>query len=152
MEIRPLKMHEVILCVPFGQKFHTELKLAGTFIPDVFVNNWLSFLSSYPSVILSLWHEEQLVGGLGGMITPDLNDLRPCAQEFFWFVDPAHRVGTGAIRLLKAFEAWATEKQAVEIRMVHMISPQDAQLERVYHKLGYTRVEICYRKSLVKES
>ena len=31
--IRPLKPHEIHLCVPFGQAFHEELNLAGQFTP-----------------------------------------------------------------------------------------------------------------------
>jgi len=147
-DIRPLKPREIHLCVPFGQAFHEELNLPGKFVPEVFVDNWMTFLANYPSVILSLWKDGELAGGLGGLIAPDLYDARPYAQEFFWFIGKAYRGGTGAIRLLNAFEAWARERLVSEIRMVHMVSSQEDQLERLYTRLGYVKVEVCYRKQL----
>jgi len=150
-EIRPLKPHEIHLCVPFGQAFHEELHLAGQFIPQCFVDNWLLFLASYPSVILGLWKDETLIGGLGGMVAPDLYDGRNYAQEFFWFIGKDHRSGTGALKLLRAFERWAVDQQAVEIRMVHLTGVQADDLDAFYRKLGYTQVEVCYRKPLMKD-
>lgn len=150
-EIRPLKPHEIHLCVPFGEAFHAELKLAGQFIPQCFVDNWLTFLASYPAVIFGLWKDGQLCGGLGGMIAPDLYDGRLYAQEFFWFIGKAHRSGTGALKLLRAFERWAIDRKAVELRMVHLVGEQAPDLEAFYRALGYAKVEVCYRKPLVKD-
>lgn len=147
--IRPLKPHEIHLCVPFGEQFHQELQLAGQFLPQCFVDNWLLFLASYPSTILGLWQDEDLIGGLGGMIAPDLYDGRLYAQEFFWFIGQTHRRGTGALRLLRAFEQWAIDRQATELRMVHLVGAQETALETLYEKLGYAKVEVCYRKPLV---
>lgn len=147
-DIRPLKVHEIHLCTPFGEQFHQELHLPGQFIPEHFVNTWLMLLSSCPSTILGLWQEDTLIGGLGGMIAPDLYDGRLYAQEFFWFIGKPHRHGTGALRLLRAFEQWARDHQATEIRMVHLVGSQEVSLEALYRKLGYATVEVCYRKPL----
>lgn len=147
--IRPLTVEEIPLCIPFGQAFHAEMQLPGAFLPDTFVKNWTTFLSQFPAVILGLFKDGALVGGISGMMTPDLFDARLTAQEFFWFMDAAHRSGTGAMRLLKSFEAWGKERGAVEMRMVHMVGKNDAQLERIYKKLGYRTLEVCYVKPLV---
>ncbi len=146
MHIRPLTIDEIPLCAPFGQKFHAEMGLPGAFIPDVFTGMWRFFLKEHTAVILSLWKDDVLTGGLGGMISPDPLDARLMATEFFWFMDPTHRNGTGGMRLLTAFEAWAKEKGAVEVRMVHLIGKHDVQLGRVYEKRGYHLIEMCYRK------
>lgn len=148
IDIRPLKAHEIHRCVPFGEQFHQELQLPGQFIPQCFVDNWLLFLASYPAAILGLWQDEELTGGLGGMIAPDLYDGRLYAQEFFWFIGKAHRHGTGALRLLRAFEQWAHDHRATEIRMVHLVGAQETGLETLYQRLGYAKVEVCYRKPL----
>lgn len=149
--IRPLKIHEVHDCVPFGQAFHDELKLAGSFIPQCFVDNWITFLSTYPAVIFGLFNDGALIGGLGGMVAPDLYDARLYAQEFFWFIGKEHRSGSGALRLLRAFEQWAIEKQATELRMVHLVGDQANDLEAFYRSLGYVKVEVCYRKPIPKK-
>ncbi len=149
--VRPLKVHELHDCVPFGQAFHEELRLAGSFVPQHFVDNWITFLASYPAVIFGLFKDDVLIGGLGGMIAPDLYDGRLYAQEFFWFIGKEHRVGSGALRLLRTFERWAIDRQATEIRMVHVVGTQADDLEAFYRSLGYAKVEVCYRKPLPKK-
>jgi hypothetical protein len=151
VEIRPIKAHEIHLCVPFGEAFHAELHLAGEFIPECFVTNWLMFLASDHAVILGLWKDGALIGGLGGMLAPDLYDGRLYAQEFFWFIGKDHRSGTGALRLLRAFEQWATARHATELRMVHLVGEQADDLDAFYKKLGYATVEVGYRKPLMKD-
>lgn len=149
MEIRPLTIEELPLCLPLGQRFHAEMQVPGTFRPEVFRENWHTFLTgSFPAVILGLFHSGVLVGGFGAMICPDLFDGRSAAHEMFWFVDAEYRSGLGAIRLLKAFESWAVQHGAVEARMIHLVGQRDDQLERIYTKFGYARLEIAYRKSL----
>lgn len=149
--IVPLRAHELHLCVPFGHEFHSELNLPGEFIPDCFVNTWLGFLSSFPSVILGMWKEGALVGGIGGIVAPDLYDGRLYAQELFWFVGKAYRHGSGAIRLIKEFEQWALSKRAVEVRMSAFAGPESDHIRAVYEKLGYAKLEVGYYKVLPKE-
>lgn len=148
LSLSMLSLEELASCVPFGQKFHAEMKLPGAFIPDVFMKNWTMFLTAYRSVIWTLRKGDELIGGLGGMIVPDLLDGRQCAHEFFWFIDQAHRTGTGAIRLLDRFEAWGSEQGAVEVRMVHLVGNHDEQLKRIYEKRGYRCIEMNYCKPL----
>lgn len=148
LELAPLGLDELESCVPFGQKFHAEMGLPGEFRPDVFLKNWTAFLTAYRAIIWTLRKNGELVGGLGGMMVPDLLDGRQCAHEFFWFVDKAHRTGTGAIRLLNRFESWAKEQGAVEVRMVHLVGNHDDQLKRIYEKRGYRCIELNYCKPL----
>ena len=147
--IRPLTIDELPLCVPFAQEFHEELKLPGKMIPEIFMKNWTTFLTTYPSVILSLWKEEVLLGGLGAMIVPDLFDGRLCGHEMFIFIRKSERGGSGFLRLLKAFRAWWIERGAVEGRLAHMEHAEtDEALDRLYRKLGYRPIERSYVESL----
>lgn len=149
--IRPLTLLEIPLCVPMGQRFHAELEVPGRFDPDVFIKTWTTFLTSYPSVILGWWKDEELVGGIGGLMTPDLFDGRVTATEMFWFVDATHRGGTGSIKLIRAFEEWASTQGAVEARLCylhHRDAETDTQFRRVYDRLGYTALETSYLKPL----
>ena len=146
--VQRLTLEELPRCVPFAKAFHSELRLPGDFRPEVFLKNWTTFLTTYPAVIFTLRKGEALVGGIGGMIVPDLLDGRLCAHEFFWFVDAAHRTGTGAIRLLNRFEEWAAKEGAVEVRMVHLVGNHDEQLGRIYTKRKYRLQELCYWKAL----
>jgi GNAT superfamily N-acetyltransferase len=151
-EIHSLSIHELHLCAPFGEAFHREMKLPGEFIGQKFVDSWISILSTIPSTILLLRHHHEVIGGLGGAITPDLNDGRLCAQELFWFVDPQHRGGSGSVRLVQAFEEWAVSKGAVEMRMVRLLTGGDTErLDGFYTKRGYGKLEMHYWKPLKKE-
>lgn len=148
LTIAPLSLKQLRLCVPFAQRFHAEMNLPGQLLETVWLKNWTTFLTTYPATIHALWKGEALIGGLGGLIVPDLLDGRLCANEMFWFMHPEHRTGTGALRLLNAFEAWGRAQGAVESRMIHLVGHHDAQLKRIYEKRGYTCLELCYRKPL----
>jgi hypothetical protein len=150
--IRPLALDELPLCVPFAQAFHQELQLAGKMIPEVFVRNWEKFLTTIPSVILSLWKDDQLIGGLGAIIVEDLNDGRLCASEMFLFMNHEHRGGTGLLRLLRAYKRWAFEQGAVEARITHMNHPPTNEaLDRLYRHLGGRLIEQYYSIPLREE-
>lgn len=60
-------------------------------------------------------------------------------SELAWWVDPVHR-GHG-IRLLRAAESLAKEQGA----WMQMIAPT-TDLERVYEKLGYAKLETAYTR------
>jgi GNAT superfamily N-acetyltransferase len=147
--IRPLAPAEYPLMVPMGQRFHAEMQLPGAFIPEVFLKNWQAYTASgFTAVVLSLWKGPVLAGGFGAMLCPDLLDGRLTATEFFWFMDPEHRFGMGAIRLIRAFEAWAAEHGAVEARIAHLARHNAEQLQRIYTKLGYAPLDVSYVKAL----
>ena len=149
--VRPLTVEELPLCVEAAQAFHDEMGLDGTFAPEGFLKHWAFFLTSCPAVIFGLWKDDGLVGGFGAMLAPDINTSRLVANEFFWYVNQEHRGGTGALRLLKAFEAWGTEKEATVFRLVHLLGPeettQEAKLSSLYTKLGYHPVELTWQKT-----
>lgn len=149
LRIRPLTIEELPLCVPFGQAFMQEKKVPGEFSPETFLKNWALFLSAYPSVIFGLWEGRQLVGGIGGMIFPDLNTGTPCAIEFFWYVDKDYRNTIGAAKLPLAYRQWAKEHGAKRFRMVHLLDdgedPKAVKLDRFYRKtLKLRPVEVCF--------
>jgi len=157
LRVRTLMLEELPLCLPFAQAFYTEMKLPGVFRSEVFLRTWSMFLSPpYTGEILSLWKDGELIGGLGVLLAPDQNDGRLAANEFFWYIDPAHRGGTGALRLLKRFEQWAVERGAVECRLVHLLtggemeSPHSIKLATLYRTLGYRPVEVAWLKPLTR--
>lgn len=142
--LRHLAQEELPLCIPHGIAFHAEFKLPGKFVPDVFLKNWNRFYDLGMGTVASLWHEQELVGGLGGIVSHDLFDDRRVATEIFWFVAAAHRGGSGGLRLLKMYEDWAFAQGAVETRLVYLVGgPHD------YARLGYQQVEIGWAKPLV---
>lgn len=148
--IRPLRADELPQCCVHGKAFHAEFQLAGEFIPDVFLRNWRMFYDRGLGCVFALWHDDHLVGGLGGLLAPDLFDDRLCAHEIFWFIDRAYRQGRGALRLLDAYETWAFEHGAVEVRLVYLNGGEhDEGLHRCYARRGYKIRETGWYKPLV---
>lgn len=146
--VRPLCIKELPLCVPHGEAFHREMQLPDTFASALFLENWTTFLSAYDAVILGLWQGEELIGGLGAMIAPNLNTGVLVATELFWFIAAAHRGGTGGLRLLRAYLAWARAHGAVRCQLAHFLdsleSPRDGQFARLFTKMGGRPLEMFW--------
>ena len=142
--IRPLTVEELPLCVEGAQDFHREFDLPGQLIPEVFIRNWTTFLTTYTATILTAWKDDRLLGGLGALVHPDLNDGRLVATEMFWYILQDAR-GTDAWKqLLEAFIVWG-ELHATETRLVHMIGGKhDKALDRIYCRKGYRPLELGY--------
>jgi len=141
--IRPLTVDELPLCVAGAEGFHREFDLPGTVIPAVFVANWTTFFTTCRSTIFSAWRGDDLIGGLGAIVSPDFHDGRLVATEMFWYVRPEARGGMAAVRLLKRFIEWG-DTYAEETRLVHMLGGHDESLDRLYRKLGYRPLEVAY--------
>jgi len=67
------------------------------------------------------------------------------AKETVWWIDPAHR-GTAAVRMLDAYEAWATEQNCKFVGMAGM--GQDPTVGKLYERRGYRAAETHYLKAL----
>lgn len=62
------------------------------------------------------------------------------ARETVWWIDPAHRGGTAAVRMLAAFEQWAFEEMGCAFAgLAGMAS--DPRVGRLYERRGYRHVE-----------
>lgn len=72
----------------------------------------------------------------------------PCVIETFWYVDPAVRGGSTAIRLMSEAERWARERGAQVLQMVAPFGA--AAVCGIYRKLGYVPVESSWQKRLVE--
>jgi GNAT superfamily N-acetyltransferase len=94
--------------------------------------------------ILVTTRGEDVVGMIGLVAYPHPFSGQRAVVELFWWVDPEHRTGGDGIRLLRAAEAWARKASA---RHIQMIAP-NGDVERLYQRLGYTRVEVAFQRSL----
>jgi len=146
--IWPLTVEELPRAACYGQAFYAETGAHGTFRVDFFVEIWTALITSGAGVILGLYVEEELVGGLAAMVAPDMYDGRATATEFFWYTTPEHRQGTYPIRLIRAYEQWARDKGVAptDIRMASLAGENEEQLDRLYRKLGYRLLERHYEK------
>lgn len=129
-----------------GASFYEEGKLPGRFDAAYWQRSWTELLQNGVGVIFGLWHDEMIVGALGGVLFPDPNTGEPVATEFFWYVRPEAR-GAG-LKLLPEFERWAVEAGAARVHMVHLLKLAPEKLGRLYQRRGYTPTETLYVKTL----
>lgn len=146
--IRPVMLEDLPKCLPFGQAFMTEKQVPGRFSPETFLKAWTSFLASGQGIIYGLWNGEDLAGGLGGFVYPDLNTGETCAIEAFWYVGKDDRGTTWPVRLVHAFRKWGKKHGATRFRMIHLLmegeDPSTVKLAGYYQKIGLRPIEVVY--------
>lgn len=82
---------------------------------------------------------------MGHSFEHDFGPVR-VAQERVWWIDPAHRGGTAAVRMLDAFEAWARKQGCAFVGMAGM--GDDPAVMKLYRRRGYVGAETHCLKSL----
>ena len=84
-----------------------------------------------------------VVGGILGVVAEMWASYERSATEVAWFVDKQYR-GRGALKLLRSFEDWAESKDADYITVADIQGI--ANLEPLYKRKGYSKVETSYSK------
>lgn len=68
------------------------------------------------------------------------------AKESMWWIEPNHRGGTAAIRMLSALEAWARDRHCQFVGVAGM--GDDPRVGALYERRGYRGAEVHYLKAL----
>jgi GNAT superfamily N-acetyltransferase len=66
------------------------------------------------------------------------------AKETVWYITPAHR-GRGGLRMLDAYEAWASSIGCAAVGMAALVSND---VSRIYERRGYSAAEMHFVKPL----
>lgn len=120
--------------VEMGRKFHAQSGLPFGFDEGAVVDLLAGMIESPAAEILMTDR-----GAIGGVLNPAYCDSSwIMAVELFWWAE-----GDG-LALLKAFEDWAAEMEASEIRMTSIYDLPRA--DRLLRRKGYGPTEISYSK------
>lgn len=120
--------------IEMGREFHSVSGVASPFDPE----------AAKATLTAMIWNPAAVVlvserGGIGGALVPSyVATSWVMAVEMFWWAR-----GDG-LPLLRAFEAWADEQGAQEVRMTTLTALPRA--DRILKRLGYAPVEISYTK------
>ena len=68
------------------------------------------------------------------------------ARETVWWIDPAHRGGTAAVRMLDAYETWAAAQGCRFVGMAGM--GNDPAVASLYQRRGYVHAETHFLKAV----
>ncbi len=92
--------------------------------------------------------EGEVIGAVGAVVASLFFNLKiKTANEFFWYVDPAHRGQRTALRLYLALEQWAKEK-GVDVLGMAALKNSPQAVRDYYAKAGFHESETSYMKRL----
>ena len=103
-------------------------------------------IDSEDYVVLVLEVNGSIEGGIVGACIAPWMMSESFAVELAWFVRKSSRDGRGAIKLVKAYEAWAKSKGVTKICMSDLTKLQG--LGKLYNRLGYSLTETSYIKEV----
>lgn len=98
--------------------------------------------------LLAYTDEGEAVGMIAGSITPYFFSRGWVASDFVWYVKPEHRGSRAAIKLLKAFKSWATEKGASQLYMGVTTNISADRTGDLLQRLGFEHVGGNYRAQI----
>ena len=117
-----------------GRKFHAQSAMPFGFDSDA-VSSLLGRMIESDTAIVVMTDR----GAIGGILNPAYCDPSwVMAVELFWWAE-----GDG-LSLLKAFEEWAKEFGASEVRMTSLVGLPRA--DAILRRKGYAPTEISYQK------
>lgn len=133
--IRKATLEDMPLLLEMGRKFHNAAELPFEYDPEA-SGAAIGGMIEGGGVFVS---ERGAIGGILGQAWS--NPAHVFACELFWWSEDGHGVG-----LLKAFEEWAREMCASEVRMTSL--HHLAKAGKILERLGYTPTEVSYGKVL----
>lgn len=154
--IRPATRDDIPRLVEMAQRFYPESpypliygdmpkeQVAGL---SIIAMEGLASHGIVPGVMLVAEHEGELVGMACLHVDPSTFNPVTVAGEIVWWIEPEHRGGMTAVRLLKASEKAAQERGAHVVRMACLAtSPPEAAA--IYERMGYAHTETIFTKRL----
>lgn len=144
-KIRPATLRDIGPMVNMGMNFHAASRYAKLINANrkTIEKTLMAMLCADSHQIMVADIDGTLVGMLGLCTYPHPVSGEFTAAELFWWVEPEHR-GTNGLRLLKKAESWAIRQGVTTLQM---IAPT-TEVEKLYDRLGYQRVEVNYQKRL----
>lgn len=149
MQIRKITKLDVPKLIPLVRAFHNEtLKPFGMGFDPASVESTLLLFAEH-HIGLAVLFEDEIVGVIGGVITPSFTDYnQKMFAESMWYVLPEHRGGSGGVKLLKLVEDYCKKIGVNKIIMIGMFDENIEKLGGFYNRMGYNELEIHYQKDL----
>lgn len=115
-------------------------------VRSTWVNTWYGLISHEVGKIFALKQNNKIIGAIGFIISPSLEDGVSTCTEAFWYVDEKYR-GKG-LSLLLHLQKYAKAQGAERMMMIHLSNSMPEKLKALYERLGYKEVETIYMKEL----
>jgi GNAT superfamily N-acetyltransferase len=117
------------------------------FEPDRLARVAGQLIDSDNGVVFLAVREDSVIGMLAAAMQEHPLSGEHIVNEMVWWVDPGERGGRAALRLMTRAEAWGGVRGATTFQMV---APDD-RTGAFYMKLGFTKVETLYQRTIVQQ-
>lgn len=148
-KIRPARDSDLEAVVRMGSDFHSSTAM-GQLIPFNIPDVVYLFAAALDSGVLlvAVDDTDSAIGLIACTLNPyPYNTAYLCCAEMMFWIDPEHRGGSLATRLLKAAEQEAKAKGADFMVMIALETSPEG-IDSYYRKLGYSRTERTYVKGV----
>lgn len=143
--VRRLFSWEVIEILPLLHKFNEECGYGYELDEGESIRELATMILSQTGVVFVHVVDDRIVGALGGQITTFPGTKAKRASESFFYIDPDHRGGTAAVRMVKGYIQWAWERGVNRCQMVALSSTDtEGKVRQFYEALGFTQVEMGF--------
>lgn len=146
--IRTATVEDIPRIIELGHKLHqTSRYAAQEFDPGV-AASFIEGLISGHGVVFVAVVDGQIVGGFAGGIVEQWFSTQKVAYDYSFFIEPEHRSGITAIKLLRAFEHWATSMGADHIQIGITTDINTEGTARFYRAMGFDDIGQFFGKEV----
>lgn len=146
--IRPAALGDIPRIVELGRRFLQEGPYKDELAdkPEEATQFAANMLNNSKGTILVAEKDGALIGVIAFITMPHWFSGEITATEMIWYVEPEHRAGGIAMRLM-----WASESLAKALGATRMaFTAPTPQVGEIYKRFGYKMVEIAYQRSLTE--
>lgn len=147
--IRPLIAAEIPDALPLMEAYLKASGLPITFDWEKAMGYWLTLYAMNRGQLWGLYDQEELGGIMGVHLMDSMFGSGPGpdgtvgVNEWVWWVEPSHRVGTGGLKLLNEAEQW-TDALGLHLLCGAYDALNGETMGKLYAKRGYVRIGSMY--------
>lgn len=146
--IRPATIDDIPRMVELGHQLHQNSRYASQEYDGGIVSSFIEGLISGHGVAFVAEISGQVVGGFLGGITEQWFSTQKVAFDYSFFIEPKHRHGITAVKLLKAFEHWAVGMGADHIQIGITTDINTEGTSRFYRAMGFDDIGQFFGKEV----
>ena len=134
--------------VDMGHQMHLESRFKALPYSHDKVRNIFAQLIDGKGFAMVAEKDGELIGVMGAVVMELWFSTVKVAQDFGLYIRPENRGGMDAVRLLKAYEAWAKAQCAMAAEMGINTGVKVEETGRLLGLLGYTQVATLHSKEI----
>lgn len=144
--IRPATIDDLPAILELGGRMHRESRFRALSFDLQKVGDIFGQLIGGAGIVLVAEVEGRIVGGIAAAVVEYWFSRAKVAQDFALFIEPEHRGGMLAARLLHKYEDWAREQGAHAVEMGVNTGVHVDQTGKMLERLGYPQVAVLHAK------